>query len=195
MPNPVKNRNHLNVRYCEAFGVDPERYAGFRLTVLSEHLPVLERFDMTQTLDDGGWAVERHVLVPEQTDGDGTVSPHHINVAFCQAFGVDTKTHAGFRFTVLGGELPAMEAFVLPPTTGMEGRLSDEIAERLEGLVKHVHQVDPDSVTAHDATDVVEVVPGTVLEPAPERHALPADGGQPPVQAGTVTPEDLIAKS
>ena len=108
MPNPVKNRGHLNVRYCAAFGIDAERYAGFRLTVLTSHLPVLEAFDMTTSAPDGGWAVDRYVLVP--TSDGPEVDPKQITIDFCEAFGVDTRRHAGFRFTVLGGELPALEA-------------------------------------------------------------------------------------
>lgn len=192
MPNPVKNRTELNVRYCQAFGIDVERYAGFRLTVLTEHLPVLEAFDMSKTLDDGGWAVERYVLVPNTPDGAGTVSPHHINVAFCQAFGVDTQKHAGFRFTVLGGELPALEAFVLPPTAGIEGRLSDEIAEALERLGGHYHAVSPEAVEAYEAAEAAEAVPETTLEPTPERHPTPADGSEAPQVRQPTSPEDLV---
>jgi hypothetical protein len=188
MPNPVKNRNELNVRYCDILGLDVERYAGFRLTVLTEHLPVLETFDMTQTLEDGGWAVERSVLVPNAAE-NGAVDPHHLNVAFCKAFGVDTQKHAGFRFTVLGGELPALESFVLPPTTGIDGRLSDEIAESLESLAASFHAAATDAVEAYDAADAVDVVPETTLEPTPERHQMPAGGGEAP---RPVHVEDLI---
>lgn len=176
MPSPVKNRNDLNVRYCQAFGVDidVEQYAGFRLTVLTEHLPVLEVFDMSELMPDGGWKVERYVLCPPVTNGP--VDPYQLNVEFCQAFGVDTMRHAGFRLTVLGGELPALEAFVLPPTVD-GGLLSDEHAVALEALAGRFSAEAPDSVVAMDAADVYDVVPEAASEPAPERHSTPVTAG------------------
>jgi hypothetical protein len=179
MPNPVKNRGHLNVRYCAAFGIDAERYAGFRLTVLTSHLPVLEAFDMTTSAPDGGWAVDRYVLVP--TSDGPEVDPKQITIDFCEAFGVDTRRHAGFRFTVLGGELPALEAFVLPPTVA-DGRLSDEHAEALERLLGRFHPEAPDSVVALEAADTLDVepVPHTVSEPVPEFHASAVAGPEAP---------------
>lgn len=173
MPNPVTNRTALNIRYCELFGVDPAVYAGFRLTVLTEHLPVLERFNMTEIMPDGGWRVERQVVVPTPAP-DGTVEPRIINVDLCRAFGVDTATHAGFRFTVLGGELPALEAFVLPPVVG-DGHLSDAIAEEIGSMVQSGRFTleAPDSVRALDAVEAIDVVPETTSEPAPERHVTP----------------------
>jgi hypothetical protein len=173
MPNPVNNRNHLNVRYCAAFGINTAVYAGFRLTVLTEHLPVLEAFNMQRVEEDGGWAVDRYVLVPT-VDGS-EADPHQINIEFCQAFGVDTKAHAGFRLTVLGGELPALEAFVLPPTVE-DGRLSDEHAVALEALTGRFHAEEPSSVVAMEAADVLDVVPEHVTEPAPERHRVSVTG-------------------
>ncbi len=71
MGKPI-TRDELNVRLCEAFGIDTEQNAGFRLTVLGGEWPALEVFQMQPTdeqgrvVDDQAEAVEslRFIVLP-----------------------------------------------------------------------------------------------------------------------------------
>jgi hypothetical protein len=196
MPNPV-NLHALNARLCSAMGVDPSVNAGFRLTVLGGHLPVLERFELpTQAERDRieaetpGRLVEstihRYVLIPR--DGlehgtDPTLSEAAaLNTHLCDAVGLDVQKVAGFRLTILGEEHPALEAFMLPPSVA--NTWSDEWALALEWRARDVFRVvEAASMEALEAVDNLDYEPvgEDVTEPIPERHAVPAartSGGQ-----------------
>lgn len=53
--------------------------------------------------------MQRHAL----TDG-----LNELNANLCRAVGVDPEAHQGFRLTVLGGQLPQLETYTIPPISG-----------------------------------------------------------------------------
>lgn len=65
-----------------------------------------------------------------------------LNGALCTALGVDPDDHVGFRLTVLGGEMPALEAFHLPPQTP-DGMFDGQTPLTLEQLVSDGARVVP----------------------------------------------------
>jgi hypothetical protein len=184
MPSPVASLHDLNARFCDVVGCDPANDAGFRLTVLGGFLPVLERFELpAQGSDQDGVGpaeciVHRSVLVPKGDLDRRLVTADRklataLNVELCDAFGVPT-TAAGFRLTVLGGELPALEVFTPPPTAG--GALSDQWVAALEQAAARSFTVEPaasDAAMAAVADLDAEPVGEDVTEPVPERHTTP----------------------
>lgn len=55
-----------------------------------------------------------------------------LNVRLCEAFNVDPNENAGFRLTVLGVEVPALEVFKLPPMDG--NGLADDQVKAVESI-------------------------------------------------------------
>jgi hypothetical protein len=101
------------------------------------------------------------------------VTRDELNTRLCEAFGVDPEENAGFRLTVLGGQVPALEVFQLPPLQG--DALDDGQVAAVESIVHRFLVVPGDAPEAMAATDDADPVDPEMSD-RPEQHTTAVVG-------------------